>query len=59
MPIPRLHLFEFTDQSAVALSDADHDGMPDEWELRHKLNPRDASDTGTDPDGGGYTNIEE
>jgi hypothetical protein len=44
---------------AVALPDADHDGMPDEWELRHKLNPHDASDAGADPDRDGYTNIEE
>ena len=44
---------------AIALPDADHDGMPDEWELRHKLNPRDASDAGADPDSDGYTNIEE
>jgi hypothetical protein len=37
--------------------DSDHDGMPDEWENRHGLNPNDASDSqtlGTD----GYTNLE-
>ena len=44
---------------ALPLPDDDHDGMSDEWELRYKLNPRDASDAGADPDRDGYTNIEE
>jgi pectate lyase len=39
--------------------DSDHDGMPDEWELKHGLNPRDASDARQDKDGDGYTNLEE
>lgn len=31
-------------QSAPAPVDTDHDGMPDEWERRNRLNPNDASD---------------
>ncbi len=38
--------------------DADADGMPNEYELAHHLNPLDASDAAADPDGDGYTNIE-
>jgi hypothetical protein len=40
-------------------SDADRDGMPDQWERRHGLNPTDASDGAGDADGDGYTNLEE
>jgi hypothetical protein len=43
----------------ASLPDADHDGLPDEWELRYKLNPQDASDTNADLDADGYTNLEE
>jgi len=40
-------------------SDADHDGMPDAWELAHGLNPTDASDrNGTFLSEDGYTNLE-
>lgn len=39
-------------------ADADSDGMPDEWELRHGLNPNDPSDAAGDINGDGYTNIE-
>ena len=31
-------------KSATAPADADDDGIPDEWETRHGLNPRQASD---------------
>ena len=41
------------------LPDADMDGMPDEWEREHGLNPHDPSDANGDQDGDGYTNIEE
>ena len=39
--------------------DTDHDGMPDEWEKKHDLNPGDAADGSTDADQDGYTNVEE
>jgi hypothetical protein len=44
---------------AKAPPDRDHDGMPDDWETRFKLNPDDASDSAADSDHDGYTNIEE
>lgn len=39
--------------------DTDHDEMPDEWETKYGLNPRDDSDAALDKDGDGYTNLEE
>lgn len=39
--------------------DTDADGMPNEWEARHQLDPRDPSDGNRDADGDGYTNLEE
>lgn len=39
-------------------ADSDNDGMPDEWELRYGLDPRDPSDAVQDCNGDGYTNIE-
>ncbi|MBI2510358.1 MAG: polysaccharide lyase [Opitutae bacterium] len=38
--------------------DSDADGMPDDWEIAHGLNPHDASDAIKDANGDGYTNIE-
>lgn len=46
-------------RSGRAPADRDHDGMPDRWERRHGLNPRDAADGPQDSDGDGYTNVEE
>jgi hypothetical protein len=38
--------------------DSDQDGMPDDWEKRHNLNPDDLTDGNTDVDADGYTNLE-
>jgi len=40
-------------------SDSDNDGMPDEWETRFGLDRDDSSDSASDPDGDGYTNLED
>jgi hypothetical protein len=40
-------------------TDSDHDGMPDQWELKYGLNPNDPSNASADADGDGYTNLEE
>lgn len=45
-------------KSLPAPLDSDHDGMPDEWELAHGLNPSDPSDRNGDFNGDGYTNLE-
>jgi hypothetical protein len=42
----------------VPYQDTDVDGMPDDWEKRHGLNPIEASDATSDLNGDGYTNIE-
>jgi hypothetical protein len=39
--------------------DSDRDGMPDAWEVRARLNPRDPADAARDGDGDGYTNLED
>ena len=45
--------------AAAPCPDADHDGMPDAWELKYQFNPRDPSDGARDANGDGYTNLEE
>jgi hypothetical protein len=45
--------------TGTALPDRDGDGMPDNWERRHRLNPAEARDGSGDRDGDGYTNLEE
>ncbi len=44
-------------QTAPAPPDTDHDGIPDEWEKAHGLDPRDAAD-GAGVAADGYTNLE-
>lgn len=39
--------------------DDDGDGLPDDWEEKYGLDPKDPSDAGKDPDGDGKTNLEE
>ena len=49
---PELH-------SLPAPQDTDRDGMPDNWESKHGLDPRNPDDRNGDLDGDGYTNLEE
>lgn len=50
---------EDTFKGGEAPLDTDHDGMPDEWETLHGLNPEDASDNSVITlSAEGYTNIE-
>jgi len=49
---PKLH-------SAPAPKDTDNDGMPDNWESQHGLNPTNPQDRNGDQDRDGYTNLEE
>ncbi|MDP4177305.1 MAG: cellulose binding domain-containing protein [Bacillota bacterium] len=43
----------------IAPTDSDHDGMSDEWELKHGLNPKDPEDrNGLQLSADGYTNLE-
>ncbi|MDZ7262922.1 MAG: fibronectin type III domain-containing protein [candidate division KSB1 bacterium] len=44
--------------SAPAPTDADHDGMADDWEVAHGLDPTDPEDRNDDFNGDGYTNLE-
>ncbi len=46
-------------KSAPPPADSDKDGMPDEWETSHGLDPKDPHDHALDRDRNGYTNIEE
>ena len=39
--------------------DTDGDGLPDAWERAHRLNPDNRADGNADPDGDGYTNLED
>ncbi len=39
--------------------DTDHDGLPNDWEKKYGLNPKDPTDAGKDKDGDGFTNMEE
>jgi len=45
--------------SLTVLADSDGDGLTDEWERLHGLNPKNVTDATGDLDGDGLTNIEE
>jgi len=45
--------------SSEAPTDTDGDGIPDEWERQHQLDPNNAADGAFDRDGDGYSNVEE
>ena len=44
-------------KSTTAPTDTDHDGIPDNWETAHGLNPKDSKD-GNEIGKGGYTYLE-
>jgi hypothetical protein len=44
--------------STTPPADADHDGMPDQWEKKNNLNPHDASDRNGHTLNKNYTNLE-
>jgi uncharacterized repeat protein (TIGR01451 family) len=44
---------------SVTLRDSDRDGMPDDWETAHGLNPADGTDAKADPDRDGMSNLDE
>lgn len=46
-------------EPGVAPPDTDSDGMPDTWEVKYGLNANRPGDERGDPDGDGYTNLEE
>ena len=48
----------FTFNARIVVVDADGDGMPDDWESAHGLNPT-VSDANQDADGDGLTNYQE
>ncbi|HRT57169.1 MAG TPA: thrombospondin type 3 repeat-containing protein, partial [Candidatus Paceibacterota bacterium] len=49
----------YPDYRGVPYKDSDSDGLPDEWETRHGLNPADPADAAGDLNHDGYTNIEQ
>ena len=46
------------EQRTITINDDDHDGMADEWEISHGLNPM-VNDAAADPDGDGLSNLQE
>jgi hypothetical protein len=49
----------YTNESPIIVIDSDGDGMPDEWEILHELNPFYPDDAGVDYDGDGMINYAE
>ncbi len=55
-----LGVLQRLDPLAVAPSvDADHDGLPDDWEVAHGLSPANPADAASDADGDGLTALQE
>lgn len=52
-----LPLLKPTPGAANDVTDTDHDGLPDAWELLHSLDPNSALDAEGDPDGDGISNL--
>jgi hypothetical protein len=48
----------YPEYKGKAYKDSDNDGIPDAWEKKFGLNPKDASDANKDSNGDGYTNLE-
>ncbi len=48
----------YPEYTGKPVKDTDMDGMPDKWEKKHGLDPKDPSDANGDINGDGYTNIE-
>ncbi len=48
----------YPEYKGTPYKDSDKDGMPDEWEEKYGLDPKDPSDANEDLNGDGYTNIE-
>jgi hypothetical protein len=49
----------YPEYKGTPYKDSDHDGIPDEYEIKNGLDPRNAADASIYPkNGGGYTNIE-
>ena len=46
-------------KSTAPPKDSDKDGMPDDWEKQHGLDPNNPADGNADNDADGYTNLEE
>jgi hypothetical protein len=49
----------YPEYKGTPYKDSDNDGMPDEYEIKHGLNPKNAADASQYKTKGGYTNIEE
>jgi hypothetical protein len=49
----------YPEYKGTPYKDSDGDGMPDAWEVKNGLNPKNAADASADRNKDGYTNIEE
>jgi hypothetical protein len=49
----------YPEYKGTPYKDSDGDGLPDDWETKHGLNPKDPADAAGDLNGDGYTSIED